>query len=80
MWRDDQQRRLGIQQAWLTAALGRSKRMPALQRLLVEPAKPLHGVALQKRREEHRRAASPANVAAVNEHMARRNKKRSGDG
>lgn len=66
--------------AWLTAALGRSKRLPGLQRLLTGPARQLHGEELQQRREEYRRMASPANTAAINAHMARRNKKRSSDG
>jgi len=74
IWRDKQQERQGLQLAWLTAALGRAKKMPTLQRLMTPPARRLHGPELQKRRGEHRRMANEANVAAINRHMMKRRK------
>jgi hypothetical protein len=39
--------------AWHTAALGRVKKLPSLQRLMpVKPARTLHGAELAKRRAE----------------------------
>lgn len=69
LWQDDRQQKQAIQQAWLTAALGRQKRMPSLQKLLTGPAKKLHGDELRKRRAEHAQMASDENVAAINAHM-----------
>ncbi len=65
IWRNQQAQRMGLQLAWLTAALGRAKRMPSLRRILTGPARRLHGPELQRRRTEHRRMASQANVAAI---------------
>lgn len=66
LWREERAQDYGLQLAWLTAALTRSKRLPSLRNLMTKPAKPLSGAALKKRRQEFERMASPANLAAVN--------------
>lgn len=66
LWRMEQQQDYGLQMAWLTAALQRTKRMPSLRTLMTKPAKRLQGAELKRRRTEFRRMASPANLAAVN--------------
>ncbi len=70
-WRQRQAQRQAVQTAWLTAALGRAKRMPTLAKLLTGPARKLHGAELRQRRAEFKRAASAENVAAINRHMQR---------
>lgn len=54
MWQAEQTRKLAVQQAWLTAVLERSKRVPPLKRLLGDDkARPLRGKELERRRAEH---------------------------
>lgn len=53
-WQAEQARKRAVQQAWLTAALERSKRMPRLKSLLGDDkAQPLRGAELERRKAEH---------------------------
>lgn len=52
-WKEDADRKNSIANAWLTAALVRSKRLPPLSKLLNSgPARKLVGEELEKRRQE----------------------------
>lgn len=66
------QRKEAVRQAWLTAALGRAKRIPPLKQLLTPPARPLRGAERARRRNEFRQMANPANLAAINEMMRKK--------
>lgn len=66
IWREKRQAKATITQAWLTAALGRVKRMPALAQLLAGRARKLSGKELERRRREFREMNKNVDLNAIN--------------
>jgi len=66
LWREENQQRREVTQAWLTAALGRAKRLPKLERLLVRKSKRLTGPELAKRQQEFKDMTENFDVSALN--------------
>ncbi len=75
-WRENQRLRQRMSMAWLTAALGRQKRMPSLKSLLArsKPARKLSGQELRRRRQEFGEMATAENVKRINEQAAKASK------
>lgn len=72
VWRTERAQQQAVRQAWLTAALVRAKRMPALGRLLnARPARALHGAEAVQRRAEFKDLAGKVDLTAV---MSKKNK------
>jgi hypothetical protein len=66
IWRDERQQRQQLTQAWYTAALQRTKRLPTLKQLLsTGPARPLKGKELEKRRSEHREMMANVDIGKL---------------
>lgn len=79
LWREAQQYKRAISQAWLTAALGRAKRLPALPRLLASgQAQKLSGAELEQRRQEFREMSRAVNFEAINRQKAKSRKPEAG--
>lgn len=55
-----------ITAAWLTAKLVRVKNFPPLGRMLAEPAKPLKGKELKRRRQEFKEMSAGIDLEAIN--------------
>lgn len=66
LWREEANQRREITQAWLTAALGRAKRLPKLERLLVRKPKRLTGAELERRKKEFDDMANSLDIGALN--------------
>lgn len=66
LWREEANQRREITQAWLTAALGRAKRLPKLERLLVKKPKRLTGVELERRKKEFDDMANSLDIEVLN--------------
>lgn len=70
-WREERQAKHDVRMAWINANWQRAKRMPSLNSVLKRShqAKPLSDVEKHQRVKEFKKMASPANIAAINEHM-----------
>lgn len=66
LWREESSQRGRITQAWLTAALGRAKRLPKLERLFAKKPKRLTGAELERRKKEFDDMTNSLDVGALN--------------
>lgn len=73
IWRDEQQQKQAISQAWLMASLSRRKRLPALSSLLTGgEAKRLTGPELAQRRQEFSDMTKNLDLQAINRSKAKK--------
>lgn len=65
LWRDQRRQKLDKVLAWRIAGLMRTKRLPSLKQMLAEPAKPLKGAELERRRREYKEMTAAVDLSAL---------------
>lgn len=66
LWRDERAQRQQMAQAWYTAALTRTKKLPTLKQLTgIGTAKPLKGREFERRRKELKEMAAAVDISKL---------------
>lgn len=77
LWRDERAQRQQMAQAWYTAALTRSKKLPTLKQLTgIETAKQLKGREFERRRQELKEMAAAVDISKVDLSQLRKTKEK----